>query len=126
MVNAVKKFIEDNISYIENQNWKLFFTNWYIANVDYWWDDLIDVLKIVDENILEVTIETRKQLFIDFSRMIIAAFKPKQRSISKAQILELMQSVFGFEDLCDLYAMIDEAAATEGLQPSGGPYISLR
>ena len=126
MVNAVKKFIEDNISYIENQNWKLLFTNWYIANVDYWWDDLIDVLKVVDENILEVTMQTRKQLFIYFSRMIIAAFKPKQRSISKAQILELMRSVFGFEDLCDMYAMIDEAAATEGLQPSSGPYISLR
>ena len=51
MIQAVKEFIEYNIDLIEKQNWEEVFKNWYLYNTDYYFEDVMDVLKVVEPNI---------------------------------------------------------------------------
>lgn len=55
MLEKVKDFIEYNIDIIEKEDWNELFLNWYAYRNDYYFDDMMEVLKVVFPDIWTLT-----------------------------------------------------------------------
>lgn len=124
MTTLVKEFIETNIENIENNKWFLVFMNWYNNPRKEFpdtneWNELIDVLKHIDKNILETTKAQREGVIITITRNTIDDIKRNQDMWTGKEIT----LKFLLMDLCSLLGLsrqeilqcINQAAHAEGL-----------
>ena len=125
MTHIIKEFIEENIEHIENNQWFLLFMSWYnnphknFPDTDEW-DELINVLLTIDENILETTKNYRESVILTMTRSTIDDIKHNQNSwlpgkqVSLSFLLMDILSPLGLtED--EVIQLIHQAAEAEHL-----------
>lgn len=125
MTNLIKLFIETNIEKIENNKWFLLFSNWYHDPLKEFpdtqeWNELIEVLRHVDEDILEITKTYREAVIITVTRETIDDIKRNQdmwargKQISLSFLLMDLFSTLGLSKE-EILECIHQAAKAENL-----------
>ena len=126
MTNLIKLFVETNIEKIENNKWFLLFSSWYYEPLKEFpdtqeWNELIEVLKHVDKNILEITKTYREAVIITVTRETIDDIKrnpdmwTRGKQITLNFLLMDLYSTLGLSRQ-EIIQCINEAAHTEGLK----------
>ena len=126
MTQLIKEFVETNIENIENNKWFLLFMNWYNnPHKDFpdtqEWNELIEVLKHVDKDILETTKTQREGVIITITRGTIDDIKRNQdmwtrgKQITLKFLLMDLYSTLGLS-ADEIIDCINQAAETEGLK----------
>ena len=126
MTNLIKLFIETNIEKIENNKWFLLFSSWYYEPLKEFpdtqeWNELIEVLKHVDKDILETTKTQREGVIITVTRETIDDIKrnpdmwTRGKQITLNFLLMDLYSTLGLSRQ-EIIQCINEAAHTEGLK----------
>lgn len=110
----VKKFIEANIDYIENEDWESLFKNWYIFGNDYYWEELVDCLNHAGIDILSTSVHARQNVILNISKALIANLLTTSSRITVNSMFEALRCYLGLEDEV-LEHIFDQAAKSEGL-----------
>lgn len=119
MIQEVKDFIEYNIDLIEEQNWKELFKNWYIYNKDYYFEDMMHVLKVAEPDIWKASWEARSNVLHMIAISVFTNMSQNRKTITLQDIGKELNSLFGVEGQ-DLINILDQAAKDAGLAKS--PY----
>ena len=126
MTPLIKEFVETNIDYIENNMWFLLFMSWYNNPHKEFpdtqqWNELIEVLKHIDKNILETTKTQRESVIITITRATIDDIKRNQDMWARGKQITLnfllmdLYSTLGLSRQ-EIIQCINQAAHTEGLK----------
>lgn len=110
----VKKFIEANIDYIENEDWGKLFANWYIFGNEYYWEDFVDCLNHAGIDILSTSVKARQDVILMISKALIANLLTTSSRITVNSMFEALRCDLGLEDEV-LEHIFDQAAKSEGL-----------
>ena len=126
MTQLIKEFVETNIENIENNKWFLLFMNWYNnPHKDFpdtqEWNELIEVLKHVDKDILETTKTQREGVIITITRGTIDDIKRNQDMWTMGKQITLKFLLMDLYSTLSLSAdeiidCINQAAEAEGLK----------
>ena len=126
MTPLIKEFVETNIDYIENNMWFLLFMSWYNNPHKEFpdtqqWNELIEVLKHIDKNILETTKTQRESVIITITRATIDDIKRNQDMWARGKqitlnflLLDLFSTLGLSAD--EILNCINQAADAEGLK----------
>ena len=125
MTPLIKEFVETNIEFIEDNMWFVLFMNWYNNPHKEFpdtneWNELIEVLKHVDKNILETTKTYRESVIITITRNTIDDIKRNQnmwagKHITLNFLLMDLYSTLGLSE-DEVIDCINQAAEVEGLK----------
>jgi hypothetical protein len=126
MTAVRKEFAETNIEIIEDNKWFLLFMSWYNNPHKEFpdtneWNELIEVLKHVDKNILETTKTYREAVIITITRGTIDDIKrnpdmwTRGKQITLNFLLMDLYSTLGLTKQ-EILQCINEAAHAEGLK----------
>lgn len=127
MTQIIKNFIEENIDYIENNKWYMFFTNWlYYRYKDFpdngQYDELLSILEHAGIDVEKQSIDARKAVIITRMRGLIDAIVNDAESwlnkdethvfIVQQYLIEDLESVLGLTR-DEIKWCADEAAKAE-------------
>lgn len=104
----VKRFIELNIDFIEQEDWYKVFVNWYTNGDDYYLFEFIEALKEAGINIDDYADE-RKRVVEQMSKYIFEDKLKSSNRITKSDMGESLASDLGlsYDDIMEIF---DEVA----------------
>lgn len=125
MTENVKKFIEENITTIEQQNWRKLFEDWYFVysmldrNVDYnQLQELFEVFRKSGINLAKESEQARLSFIQDLIRAYIDEMRfMEEESVSWAGCVNDLQSRLGV-NLLDIKQLFRSVCEAEGLKPT--------
>lgn len=130
MNSVIKKFIEENITLIESNEWKHVFLNWYILSYDIWPDTekFIEFLEILSDAGVEPYMEDRQAVLFDTLVYYMEQLKMdkfnEHHHVGRFSLLNKLNSTLGYTEK-EVHKIMDEAAEKLGLQYTnyyGGGY----
>lgn len=100
----VKRFIELNIDFIEQNKWYEVFVNWYTNGNDYYLFEFIEALKEAGINIDDYA-EVRKVVLEQMSKYIFEDKLKSSNRITKSQAEEELASDLGlaYDDIMEIF-----------------------
>lgn len=131
MTEFIKEFIEENIHFIEHDEWRYVFLNWYNSAEDIWPDDsdefkqFISILldagidPVLDE--IESVLHDEIELMMDAEKNL---FMNTNHHISIFQVMNKLNSRLGYTEQ-DIKKIIDDTATKLGMRYTeyyGGGY----
>lgn len=122
MVEAVKYFIEHNIDYIEKQDWKEVFLNWYAYNKDYYFDEFMETLEEAGIDVWKESYEARARLLGDLAQMNFLRLITLYETVTFEKIGQEMPSLLGFEGQ-ELIDRLNRAAISANLIRSNRGWV---
>ena len=104
----VKRFIELNIDFIEQDKWYEVFVNWYTNGNDYYLFEFVEALKEAGINIDDYADE-RKRVIAQMSKYIFEDKLKSSNRITKSDVGESLASDLGlsYDDIMEIF---DEVA----------------
>ena len=125
MTENVKQFIEENITTIEQQNWRKLFEDWYFiysttdVSVDYGQlEELFEVFREAGINLAEASELDRQSFIQDLIRAYIDDMRfMEEESVSWAGTVNSLQSRLGV-NLLDIKQLFRSVCEAEGLKPT--------
>lgn len=90
----VKRFIELNIDFIENDDWYKVFVNWYTNGDDYYLLEFFEALDNAGINIHEFA-DVRKKIIEQMIRATLTNYLQKSNKVTKSYIEESIASTLG-------------------------------
>lgn len=121
----IKSFVEENINYIEKQDWKTTFFSYYLhwGNIDVKTDykymqELFDVLRVVDPDVVEDSFDVRAEIIQDQMEYSIYArlnHPIDTEPLHFKSLIYTLTSRLGFDE-SDLYAIFVNAAENCGVE----------
>jgi hypothetical protein len=102
--DPVKRFIELNIDFIEQDKWYEVFVNWYTNGSDYYLFELIEALKEAGINIDDYANE-RKRVIEQMSKYIFEDKLKSSNRITKSDMGESLASDLGltYDDIMEIF-----------------------
>lgn len=131
MTEFIKEFIEENIHFIEHDEWRYVFLNWYNSAEDIWPDDgdefkqFISIL--LDAGIDPVLDEIESVLYDEVEIMMDAeknSFMNTNHHISIFQVMNKLESRLGYDEQ-DIKKIMNNIATKLGMRYTdyyGGGY----
>ena len=125
MTENVKQFIEENITTIEQQNWRKLFEDWYFVysmldrNVDYnQLQELFEVFRKSGINLAKESEQARLSFIQDCIREYIDGMKfMEEETVSWAGAVNFLHSRLGV-NLLDIKQLFRSVCEAEGLVPT--------
>ena len=124
MTNNVKEFIEQNINLIDTNSWFQLFAMWYDSGYTHFpdteeFEDLMNVLKVINKNIDRDTISHRKNIIVMVTRATISDIRSnpsvwKKETISLKWLVQHLDSALGLDNSTIIDCIMD-AAEQQGL-----------
>ena len=102
----VKRFIELNIDFIENNDWYKVFVNWYTNGDDYYLFEFVEALHEAGINIDDYADE-RKKIIEQMIRATLTDYLQKSNRVTKSYIEESLASDLGLT-YDDIQSIIDK------------------
>ena len=118
----VKRFIELNIDFIEQDKWYEVFVNWYTNGNDYYLYEFFEALDEAGINIHEFA-DTRKKIIEQMIRATLQKYLQTSNKVTKSYIEESLASDLGLP-YDDVIEIIDNVTKELGLtKATNGWYI---
>jgi hypothetical protein len=114
MTKDVKEFIEYNIDYIEKDDWKTVFKNWYIYNKDYYFDDFMDTLEQAGIDVWKESYEVRAKILQQIAKNVFTNLSSRGVIVTFHDIGSELSSLMGFKGQ-ELVHILDMAANSIGM-----------
>lgn len=109
----VKRFIELNIDFIEQEDWYKVFVNWYTNGDDYYLFEFFEALDKAGINIYEFA-DTRKKIIEQMIRATLTNYLQIADRVTKSYIEESLASNLGLP-YDDIIEIIDKVTKELGL-----------
>lgn len=98
MSDYVKRFIEQNIHALENEDWEAFWHQWYLQGDDYWLTDMIEDLEsagiAIDEKSKDARIRYIERVLDKMFQLLMI----ESNRISRTRVLDELNSHIGLSD----------------------------
>lgn len=117
MIQEVKDFIEYNIDLIEERRWEDLFKNWCCYNKDYYFEDMMDILKVVEPDIWNLTHDVRSNILYKIGISLLTRLSQTSKVVTFDYVGSEICSLMGFEG-DELINIINKAAKHIGLSMS--------
>ena len=133
MLNSfVKRFIEEHLSIIEDNDWKDVFSNWYnfVEANDIWPDDVfVKFIDTLDTAGIHVDLNARHDVLYDKILYYMEELKKDKfngvHHIGRFSLINRLASLLGYTDSADVHKIMNEVAESLGLRYTdyhGGGY----
>ena len=119
----VKRFIELNIDFIEQDKWYEVFVNWYTNGNDYYLFEFIEALREAGINVDDYADE-RKRVIEQMIRFTLTDYLQKSNRVTKSYIEESLASDLGLT-YDDIAQIIDEVTKELGLTKATNGWYRL-
>ena len=121
---SVKKFIEDNITYIEQQDWETVWKNWYTLCDDYYVEEFIEALESADIHIDEDSVKARMDIIEKNVEEIVSNMLLERNSIMPNRVVIKLNSWLGVpEDV--MLKIIDHVCESKKLHKATHGWYQL-
>ena len=119
----VKRFIELNIDFIEQEDWYKVFVNWYTNGDDYYLYEFFEALEKAGINIYEFA-DIRKKIIEQMIRATLQKYLQTSNKVTKSYIEESLASHLGlpYDDILEIF---DKVAKEMGLTKATNGWYRL-
>ena len=119
----VKRFIELNIDFIEQEDWYKVFINWYTNGNDYYLYEFFEALDESGINIYEFA-DIRKKIIEQMIRATLQKYLQTSNKVTKSYIEESLASHLGlpYDDILEIF---DKVAKDMGLTKATNGWYRL-
>lgn len=118
----IQSFVEENINYIEEQDWKTTFFSYYLhwgsmdVQIDYkHMQELFDVLGVIDPNVVQDSFNVRAEIIQDQMEYSIYDHPFDIGPLHFKSLIRTLTSWLGFDE-ADLYSIFVNAAENCGVE----------
>ncbi len=98
MKKTIKRFIEQNIENIDQDNWEAVFQNWYDSLGDLSENDFNDFLETLNNIEIHPDLDTRKSVLLTAIENILDLFMSNTHNVSLSLVLSGLNSYLGIPE----------------------------